>query len=712
MIQPATGRFWAVGVGPGDPELLTLKALRVVQSAAVVCHAGPEPPRGRALDIIRPHLRPEQECRSVLTEAMSVVSASEWRPHYRPAVEQIAAECRRGRDVALVTEGDPTLYSTAACVWQLLAELHPDIAIEIVPGVSSITAAAARVGWCLARRDEPFAVVPANYHAENLRSLMDGFPTVCLLKPGSVLPHLQQTLGDREAVYVEELGTPREWITRDLATAAGRRNYFSLVLVREVRSASKGAGRIDVVGLGPGDPQLLTQRAMDTLRAADAIVGYAGYLKPLAALGLRAELHGSPIGAETDRARHALELAGADRRVALVSSGDAGVYGMASLLLETAEQGPQMEIEVVPGVTAAVAAGALLGAPLGHDFACISLSDLLTPWETIEARLEAAARADFVLALYNPLSERRTWQLPRACEILLRQRAPQTPVGLVDRAYRPGQRVWQTTLAELTTEGVGMETTLIIGSSRTRLVQGRLVTPRGYSSQVCRERERPEELVTVPSIKAREAMNPAGRHILEESFARIEYELGPQTLPSWAFAVLRRMIHASADFDYVQSLRYSADFEAAAGKALHDRLSIVTDTEMVLHGIRTALSRTPEMTLACHLNHPAATSLAEASDLTRSAAGIRIAARHHASPLLVIGNAPTALEEALRLVAEETWCPAAIIGMPVGFVGVEEAKVRLLAQAKVPYLTCTGRKGGSAVAAAAVNALVELAWPT
>jgi precorrin-8X/cobalt-precorrin-8 methylmutase len=196
----------------------------------------------------------------------------------------------------------------------------------------------------------------------------------------------------------------------------------------------------------------------------------------------------------------------------------------------------------------------------------------------------------------------------------------------------------------------------------------------------------------------------AGRRILEESFAIIERELGAHGLPPWAFAVVRRMIHASADFDFARTLRYSDDFEAAARRAFRDGVTVVTDTEMVLLGVRTALAERPGVTLACHLNDPEEA----VPGLTRSAAGIRIAARRYPAPLLAIGNAPTALDEGLRLVEEEGWRPAAIIGMPVGFVGVAEAKERLLRQTRVPYLTCVGRKGGSAVTAAAVNALVEL----
>jgi precorrin-2 C(20)-methyltransferase len=719
-MTPATsGRFWAIGVGPGDPELLTLKAVRILNQVQVIYHAGPEPRRGRAWEIVARHLRPDQESRIVLTAAMSTVSTSDWRGHYRPAVEQIAADCRAGRDVAFIAEGDPTLYSTAAHVWQLLAELFPEVPIEVVPGVTSITAAAARLAWPLAQKDEPLVVLPAGYHAADLRRWLDDAPNVCLMKPTAALSELTHILKEgsapRDAVYVENLGRAEEWLTHDLDSAADRRCYFSLVVVKRhaddsdsllARRASEGlqqpsparrAGRVSVVGLGPGAVDMLTVRAVQTLRQADVIVGYDAYLQSLAALRLRAEMRGSPIGAEADRARQALELAQHGRNVALVSSGDAGVYGMASLLVESAEALPDLEIEISPGVTAALASAALLGAPLGHDFACISLSDLLTPWETIERRLEAAGRGDFVLALYNPVSQRRTWQLPRAREILLRHRGEQTPVGIVDRAYRSECKTRLTTLSELTADGIGMETLLIVGSSQTRTVNGRMVTPRGYSQGA-----------HAPRSGEIHADSP-GRRIMGESFAIIERELGAHELPPWAFAVLRRMIHASADFEFTQTLRYSPDFESACRAALaRERALIVTDTEMVMHGIVGARHQRPGLTVACLLNDAETTRLAAADGLTRSAAGIRVAARRHAAPILAIGNAPTALDEALRLIDEEGWRPAALVGMPVGFVGVTEAKARLLAQSRVPYLTCVGRKGGSAVTAAAVNALIEL----
>jgi precorrin-3B C17-methyltransferase len=449
-----------------------------------------------------------------------------------------------------------------------------------------------------------------------------------------------------------------------------------------------------VIGLGPGDPRLLTEEARTALHEAEIIIGYEAYLRLLTPLALRAELRSSPIGAERARAVQALELAQTGQRVALVSSGDAGIYGMASLLLECAEKMPDVQVKVLPGVTTATAAAALLGAPLGHDFACISLSDLLTPWAVMERRLAMAGQADLVIALYNPVSQRRTWQLPRARDVLLQYRLAETPVGVVDKAYRPGQRTWLTTLGELTPEGVGMETLLIVGSSQTRIIHHRMVTPRGYSETAQARTETRKE-------------SEMGRQIMEESFAIIDREIGPHAFPPWGYAVVRRMIHASADFEFAKTLRCHADFETALEAAYRARLPIVTDTEMLLSGIRTASAYWGGLRLVCHLNDAETPEVADRAGLTRSAAGIRLAAQHEPTPILAIGNAPTALVEALRLIEEESWRPAVIIGMPVGFVGVVEAKERLLQQTHVPYLTCVGRKGGSAVTAAAINALQE-----
>jgi precorrin-2 C20-methyltransferase/precorrin-3B C17-methyltransferase len=487
------GRFWAIGVGPGDPELLTVKAVNAVRAAQSLYHAGPRDDQGRALDAVCGLLRPGQRVQTLLQVSMAEASAADDATAYRPGVERIAADCRAGLDVAFLTEGDPTVYSTASHVWEMLAGLAPDVPTEIIPGVSSVTAAAAHVGWPLVRRDETLRIVPAVYHGPGLASLLESDATICLLKPGQALPEILDAVEGQgpgcEAVYVEELGTGRAWVTHDLARAVGRDRYFSLVLVRRPKlwrrttpepTPEDRAGKVWVVGLGPGDPTLLTRQALRVLHQATDLVGYEAYLQRLGPVGLRTRLHPLPIGAEPERARLALELARQGRRVALVSSGDAGVYGMASLLAEAAADAPDVEVEVVPGVTAATAAAARLGAPLGHDFACISLSDRLTPWPVIERRLEAAGAGDFVVALYNPVSRERTWQLPRARDVFLKHRAAATPVGLVSGAYRDGMAVRHTTLGELSADGVTMETLVIVGSSRTRIINGRMVTPRGY----------------------------------------------------------------------------------------------------------------------------------------------------------------------------------------------------------------------------------------
>jgi precorrin-3B C17-methyltransferase len=244
-------------------------------------------------------------------------------------------------------------------------------------------------------------------------------------------------------------------------------------------------GRLFVVGIGPGEPALLTGQARAALDQAHFVVGYRAYLDQVADLLTEQQAEPFELGEEVARAERAVELAAGGATVALVSSGDAGVFGMASPVWEAVERRlaagqPVPETEVVPGVTAALAAAALLGAPLGADFAAISLSDLLTPWEVIARRVELAAAADFVLALYNPASARRTWQIERARSLILLHRRPATPVGIVRQAFRPEQEVILTDLARLPETPLDMTTVLIVGAASTRAVAGRLVTPRGY----------------------------------------------------------------------------------------------------------------------------------------------------------------------------------------------------------------------------------------
>ncbi len=249
-----------------------------------------------------------------------------------------------------------------------------------------------------------------------------------------------------------------------------------------VARRARPPGRLSVVGLGPGGPDHRTPAADVAIRHAEVVIGYGPYLEQAEGLSWPGQVRISwPIGKETERATQALTRAAAGRRVALVSSGDAGVYAMASIVCELApEVAPDVDVDVVPGVTAAHAAASLVGAPLGHDHAAISLSDLRTPWELIERRITAAAEADLAIAFYNPRSLQRAWQLGAALEILRRHRKPETPVALVTDAYRPDQRVIHATLGDVEPESAGMTTCVIVGSSTTRMAAGRMVTPRGY----------------------------------------------------------------------------------------------------------------------------------------------------------------------------------------------------------------------------------------
>lgn len=235
------------------------------------------------------------------------------------------------------------------------------------------------------------------------------------------------------------------------------------------------------MGIGPGGLDELTPRARRAIATAEVVVGYRAYLSLIASLLDGQEAVATGMREEIERARVAVERAQKGVRVAVVSGGDPGVYGMAAPVLEAAARaGVADRVEVIPGITAAAAAAALLGAPIGHDFAVVSLSDLLTPWEVIERRLRAAAAADFVIVLYNPASTRRNWQFARACAVTGEYRDQSTPVGIVWDAGRPEQRTVVTTLGAAPEEPVDMRAVVVVGSSQTRVVSGRLVTPRGY----------------------------------------------------------------------------------------------------------------------------------------------------------------------------------------------------------------------------------------
>lgn len=241
--------------------------------------------------------------------------------------------------------------------------------------------------------------------------------------------------------------------------------------------------KLYVIGIGPGGTDQMTPRALTAMEQSDMIAGYTTYIDLVRPLIGDKEILQTPMKQEMDRCIRARDAALSGKTVSMICSGDAGVYGMAGLMHEVSAEYPELEIEVIPGITAACGGAAVLGAPLIHDFAVISLSDLLTPWEKIENRLDLAAQADFCICLYNPSSRKRADYLQKACDIMLNSKSPETPCGIVRNIGRDGEQGEIYTLAQLRDVQVDMFTTVFIGNSQTRVIHGKLVTPRGYENK-------------------------------------------------------------------------------------------------------------------------------------------------------------------------------------------------------------------------------------
>ncbi len=452
-------------------------------------------------------------------------------------------------------------------------------------------------------------------------------------------------------------------------------------------------GIIYVVGIGPGDAGDITPAVRQVLEESEVIVGYKYYFHFVSPyLRNDAQCMDTGMRREQERANLAFRLAKEGKTVCVISSGDAGIYGMASLILETKSQlASDVEVTVLPGISALQKAASLLGAPLSHDFCAISLSDLLTPWPTIERRIEAAATADFVTAVYNPRSNDRYWQLTRLQEIFLHHRSPSTPVGIVRQAGREGERVTICQLADIPMEEVDMLTTVIIGNSQSyTLNSSTLITPRGYHGK-----QETQEM-------------KAGQAIMTQSFRTISRELREKDIPTWRLWTLLHVIHTTADFDMERLLWMSHKAPALIYIKVrtHEVHTIITDVTMVQIGIRKGALQRLGVETKCYINDPRAEQMARAEGITRAQAGIRLAAQEHPDAIYAFGNAPTALLELCSLVRRGKMHPAAIVAAPVGFVHVEESKHAAKALNGIPIIMIEGRKGGSPVAATIVNSIL------
>jgi len=359
----------------------------------------------------------------------------------------------------------------------------------IVPGVTSVSAASAAIATQLVAGDEVLSVLPGTLPvAELTRRLADADAAV-VLKLGRSYHAVREALSAAgqldDAFYVERASTPGQRILPAADVDETSVPYFSLAMLpsgrRQRRSAA--AGTVAVVGLGPGDNDWMTPQSRRELAAATDLIGYAGYLDRVP-LRDGQRRHPSDNTDEPARARLACALAERGQTVAVVSSGDPGVFAMATAVLEEAKQWPAIRIRIIPAMTAAQAVASRVGAPLGHDYAVISLSDRLKPWDVISARLAAAATADLVLAVYNPASKARTWQVDAMRDILLAHREPGTPVVIGRNVSGPDEDVRVVRLADLDPADVDMRCLLIVGSSQTQWYAAdsgdRVFTPRRY----------------------------------------------------------------------------------------------------------------------------------------------------------------------------------------------------------------------------------------
>lgn len=453
-------------------------------------------------------------------------------------------------------------------------------------------------------------------------------------------------------------------------------------------------GTIIVAGIGPGSKEDITPAVLEAVRAADAIVGYKYYFQFIEQyVPDGCECIDTGMKKERDRAEQAFELAERGKTVVVISSGDAGIYGMTPLIYEMKrERCSDVEITSLPGISAFQKAASLLGAPIGHDLCVISLSDLMTPWEVIERRIKAAAVGDFVTAIYNPKSNGRYWQLYRLQELFMQHRPGTTPVGYVRQAGRDDQAVKVTTLTEFDPEDVDMFTVILIGNSQSYIHDGLIITPRGYYGGQEQEGTKP------------------GQQIMIQSFRTIESELRNKDIPldhKWA---LLHAIHTTADFD-MERILYTDDHavETLYNKVASGELkTIVTDVTMVTSGIRKGALARLGMEAKCYLGDPRVAEMASSLGITRTQAGIRLAVEEHPDALFAFGNAPTALMELCDLIRKGKAHPAGIIAAPVGFVHVRESKHMVKPFKDIPKIIVEGRKGGSNLAATLCNAILTL----
>jgi precorrin-2 C20-methyltransferase / precorrin-3B C17-methyltransferase len=505
-----TGRFSIVGIGPGDPELITIKAARLIGAAAVVAyHAGvrKQSHAHRIAAAVIPSHAIEEELRYPVTTGTTdhpggYVGAM--ADFYESCAVRLAAHLDAGRDVVLLAEGDPLFYGSSMYLHDRFKEVYETEVVPGVPAFAAATAAIAGRSGPLVRQTDVLTVLPGTLPEPELARRLADTDAAIIMKLGRTFPAVRSALAQagrlEGAWYVERASQVDERWMPVSDVDPGSVPYFSLIVVSgdtahrptSDRLRARGqepSGTVEVregrtaellvVGLGPGPDGWLTPEASAALAEVDHVVGYGPYVARVPQrTGLTRHASGNTV--EVDRARAALGLAKAGERVAVVSGGDAGVFGMAAAVFEAAEDAAYADvtIRVLPGVSAVQAVAARAGAPIGADFAVVSLSDRLKPWEVVEQRLRAIADADLVLAIYNPASRSRTEQIATAHRVLLEHRKPETVVVVGRDIGRAEESLTVTTLGELDPATIDMKCLLIVGAESTRVGAAGVWTPR------------------------------------------------------------------------------------------------------------------------------------------------------------------------------------------------------------------------------------------
>ncbi|MFD4466808.1 precorrin-3B C(17)-methyltransferase [Rhodococcus sp. NPDC058505] len=491
------GTLYGIGLGPGDPELVTVKAARIIGEADVIAFHSARHGRSISRAVAAPYLRDgqieEHLVYPVTTETVDHPGGYQGAidDFYAEAAATLAAHLAAGRTVALLAAGDPLFYSSYMHMHKRLCDRFD---AEVIPGVTSISAASAALGVPLVERDEVLTVLPGTLPAEELTRRLRETDSAAILKLGRTFPTVRRALADAgrlaEASYVERASTAGQRVQPLADVDETAVPYFSIAIVpspsnNPAAQIRPGSGEVVVVGLGPGDDAWTTPEVRDALAGATDIVGYTTYVNRVPVRPGQ-HRHASDNKVESERAAMALDLAKRGARVAVVSSGDPGVFAMAAAVVEMAgdEQWRDVPVRVLPGLTAAHAVASRVGAPLGHDYAMISLSDRLKPWDIVAQRISAVAAADMAMAIYNPASRSRTWQVAAMKDLLLEHRSPDTPVIVGRDVAGPEESVRIVPLGDLEPSEIDMRTLLIVGSSQTAVVESggerKVFTPRRY----------------------------------------------------------------------------------------------------------------------------------------------------------------------------------------------------------------------------------------